>query len=157
MHRAAARADYPITAFAAANGLGMDTAAVRDALRAGRCRLDIPFETACGALPDELPPPPAGLRAYDTRLCRMALHTLDGIGAEVRSAVRRLGAGRVAIAIGTSTGGIRESELAYDEWARLGRLPASFDFDRQHTFHALLEVVRTVTGADGPAWIISTA
>ncbi len=162
MHRAAARADYPITAFAAANGLGMDTAAVRDALRAGRsglapCRLDIPFETACGALPDDLPPPPASLRAYDTRLCRMALHTLDGIGAAVRSAVRRLGGGRVAIAIGTSTGGIRESELAYDEWARLGRLPASFDFDHQHTFHALLEVVRTVTGADGPASIVSTA
>ena len=162
MHRAAARADYPITAFAAANGLGMDTAAVRDALRAGRtglapCRLDIPFETACGALPDDLPPPPASLRAYDTRLCRMALHTLEGIGAAVRSAVRRLGAGRVAVAIGTSTGGIRESELAYDEWARLGRLPASFDFDHQHTFHALLEVVRAVTGADGPASIVSTA
>jgi 3-oxoacyl-[acyl-carrier-protein] synthase I len=162
MHRAAARADYPIKAFAAANGLGMDTAAVRDALRAGRtglapCRLDIPFETACGALPDDLPPPPASLRAYDTRLCRMALHTLEGIGAAVRSAVRRLGAGRVAVAIGTSTGGIRESELAYDEWARLGRLPASFDFDHQHTFHALLEVVRTVTGADGPASIVSTA
>src|SRR5512133_1272915 len=144
MHRAAARADYPITAFAAANGLGMSTTAVLDGLRAGRsglsrCRLDIPFETACGALPDDLPPPPPGLRTYDTRLCRMALHTLDEILGAVRETVRRRGAARVGIAVGTSTGGIRESERAYDEWARLGRLPTSYDFDRQHTFHALLE------------------
>jgi 3-oxoacyl-[acyl-carrier-protein] synthase-1 len=162
MHRAGAHADHPITAFSAANGLGMSTAAVLEGLRTGRsgltpCRLDLPFETACGALPDDLPPPPASLRAYDTRLCRMALHTLDEILAPVRKVVRRRGSARVAIAVGTSTGGIRESELAYDEWARLGRLPASFDFDHQHTFHALLEVLRTVTGADGPACIISTA
>ncbi len=162
MHRAGERAHYSITAFAAVNALGMDTGAVLDALRAGRsglapCRLDIPVETACGALPDDLPPPPARLRPDDTRLCRMALHTLDAMGAAVRAAVRRLGGGRVAMVIGTSTGGIRESEMAYDEWARLGRLPASFDFARQHTFHALLEVVRAVTGADGPAYIVSTA
>jgi 3-oxoacyl-[acyl-carrier-protein] synthase-1 len=162
MHTARPRADYPITAFSAANGLGMSTAAVLDALRAGRsglapCRLDIPFETFCGALPDDLPPPPASLRAYDTRLCRMALHTLQEILGPLREAVRRRGAARVAIAVGTSTGGIRESEVAYDEWARLGRLPPTFDFDRQHTFHALLEVLRTATGADGPACVLSTA
>src|SRR5512138_1100513 len=99
MHRARPRADYPITAFSAANALGMSTAAVLEALRAGRsgltpCRLEIPFETSCGALPDQLPPPPAGLRAFDTRLCRMALHTLDEIRAPVLAAVRRLGGAR---------------------------------------------------------------
>ncbi len=162
MHGAAARADYPITAFSAANGLGASTVAVLDALRAGRsglapCRLDIPFETWCGALPDELPPAPPALRAYDTRLCRMALHTLGEILGAVREAVRRCGPDRVALAVGTSTGGIRESEFAYDAWARLGRLPPDFDFARQHTFHALLEVLRAVTGADGPACVLSTA
>ncbi len=160
--RTAGARDYPITAFSAVNGLGMSTATVLDSLRAGRsaltpCRLDIPFETACGALPDDLPAPPASLRSYDTRLCRMALHALEEILDAVRETVRRRGAARVAIAIGTSTGGIRESEIAYDEWARLGRLPPSFDFDRQHTFHALLDVLRTVTGADGPAYVVSTA
>src|SRR5512142_321842 len=102
------RADFPITAFSAANGLGMTTAAVLEALRAGRsglgpCRLDIPFETFCGAMPDDLPPPPASLRAHDTRLCRMALHALDEILGPVREAVRRRGPARVAIAVGTST------------------------------------------------------
>jgi 3-oxoacyl-[acyl-carrier-protein] synthase I len=162
MARAGAQTAYPITAFSAANGLGTSTAQVLAALRAGRsglapCRLDVPFETRCGALPDDLPPPPPSLRAYDTRLSRMALHTLDELLGAVREAVRRRGPERVALAIGTSTGGIRESELAYAEWARLGRLPSGFDFDHQHTFHALLEVARAATGAEGPACVVSTA
>ena len=153
---------YPITAFAAANALGTNTRRVTEALRAGRsglapCRLDVPFETACGALPDELPEPPARLRPYDTRLSRIALLVLEEIAEALSRALRRRGPERVAIVFGTSTGGIRETEIAYDEFARTGRLPASFDFERQHTFHAVLEVIRAVTGARGPAYTISTA
>jgi 3-oxoacyl-[acyl-carrier-protein] synthase I len=162
MQRTRARAGHPITAYAAANGLGVDTAAVLAALRSGRsglapCRLPLPFETACGALPDELPPPPPSLRAYDSRLCRLALLTLDGLAGAVARAVRRYGAGRVAIAVGTSTGGVRETEVAHALWTRTGSLPPGFDFERQHMFHALAELLRAATGADGPAFTISTA
>jgi 3-oxoacyl-[acyl-carrier-protein] synthase I len=156
------RSAYPITAFAAANALGMDTAAVFQALRAGRsgllpCRLELPFETCCGALPDALPPPPERLRAHDSRLCRAALHTLGEMLPAVERAVRRRGRDRVAVVVGTSTGGMFDTEAAYAEFIRTGSLPASFDLERQHAFHALPDVLRGFTGADGPAWVVSTA
>jgi 3-oxoacyl-[acyl-carrier-protein] synthase-1 len=156
------RAAPPITAFATANALGMDARAVAGALREGRtgltpCRFDVPFQTWTGALPDELPALPARLQAYDTRLARMALHLLDGVASAVSAAVRRWGADRVAIVVGTSTAGILETERAYAEWAERGRLPERFDFERQHTFHALTEVLRQASGAEGPAWVLSTA
>ncbi len=162
MQRTRARAGHPITAYAVANGLGLDAAAILAALRAGRsglgpCRLPLPFETACGALPDELPAPPPALRAWDSRLCRLALLTLDGLGGAVERAVRRYGASRVAVAVGTSTGGILETEGAYAAWRRTGALPPGFEFERQHMFHALAELLRAATGAAGPAYILSTA
>lgn len=153
---------YPITAFAAANALGTDTGRVLESLRADRCglapcTLDLPFQTACGALPAELPPLPASLRAYDSRLCRMTLLVVDELRAGIAGAVRRWGADRVALVVGTSTGGILETERAYDAWVQGAALPGWYDFERQHTLHALLDVLRAVTGAGGPAQIISTA
>jgi 3-oxoacyl-[acyl-carrier-protein] synthase I len=144
------------------NALGLDSRAVLDGLRAGRsglapCRLELPFETACGALPEDLPPLPASLRAHESRLCRIALATLEGVAAAVADALRRRGAARVAIIVGTSTGGIRETERALVEQRRTGSLPPGYDFDRQHALHCLLEVLRAVTGADGPAHVVSTA
>jgi 3-oxoacyl-[acyl-carrier-protein] synthase I len=75
----------------------------------------------------------------------------------VAAAVRRSGGERVAVVVGTSTGGILETERAFGAHAQGGRLPPDFDFDRQHSFHGLLEVLRAVTGADGPAYVVSTA
>jgi 3-oxoacyl-[acyl-carrier-protein] synthase-1 len=97
------------------------------------------------------------LSAFDTRLCRLALLALDGMRDAVASAVRRHGADRVAIAVGTSTGGIHETEAAYAHWARTGALPPGFDFERQHMFHALAGLLRAATGVDGPAFTVSTA
>jgi len=158
----ARRAGYPITAFAAANGLGTDTGRVLEALRAGRsglapCPLEIPFETACGALPAELPPLPPSLREHESRLSRIALLVLEELSREISRAVGRWGRDRVAIVLGTSTGGILESERAFAEFLRAGRMPEWFDFERQHSLHALLPVLRTVSGADGPAYVVSTA
>jgi 3-oxoacyl-[acyl-carrier-protein] synthase-1 len=156
------RKGYPVTALATANALGMDTREVLGALRAGRsgltpCRLPLPFETSCGALPDDLPPLPARLRGWDTRLCRMALLTLREMSDAVAAAVRRWGAPRVAVVVATSTGSMLETEAAYDTWATRGALPEGFDFLRQQTYHALTDVLRAVTGAEGPAWVVSTA
>lgn len=156
------REGYPITALATANALGMDVGAVLAAVRAGRsglapCRLELPFETVCGSLPDELPPPPASLRAWDTRLARMTLHALDPMKGAIARAVGRWGADRVAVVVGTSTGSMLETEAAYAAWAASGTLPPGFDFARQHTYHAMTDVLRAFTGAAGPAWVVSTA
>lgn len=151
-----------MVAYSVGNALGATTADVARALEAGRsglapCRLDLPFETATGALPDSLPGLPTALAQWDSRVSRIAALVFQGLAGPVEKAVRRWGADRVAVVVGTSTGGILETERALGEHAELGRLPASFDLHRQHAFHGLLEVVRGLAGVHGPAWIVSTA
>ncbi len=151
-----------VTAYSVANALGACTADVAQALATGRsglrpCRLDVPFETAAGHFPDVLEPAPGSLAAFDSRLVRIALTAMDGLGAAVERAVRRWGADRVAIVLGTSTGGILETEAALDAHAAAGALPADFSLERRHAFHGLLEVVRRRTGARGPGYVVSTA
>jgi 3-oxoacyl-[acyl-carrier-protein] synthase-1 len=155
-------APYPITAFSALNALGTESQGITDALRAGRTGLgpspfELPFSTACGALPPALPPLPETLRAFDTRLSRMAILALEPMTTAVATAVRRWGRDRVALVVGTSTGGILETERAHDHLARTGALPQSYDFERHHMMHALLEVLRRATGVCGPAHVVSTA
>jgi 3-oxoacyl-[acyl-carrier-protein] synthase I len=156
------RAEIPVLAFSAANALGTDAGRILEALRAGRsgllpCPLPIPFPTACGVLPADLDPLPARLRPWDTRLARLALLALEGTRPAVEAAVRRHGRERVALVVGTSTGGILETEGAFAAWSESGRVPAGYDFDRQHSLHGVLEVLRAVTGAEGPGWVVSTA
>jgi 3-oxoacyl-[acyl-carrier-protein] synthase-1 len=87
----------------------------------------------------------------------MTLLALEELAAPARGAVRRWGRDRVAIVAATSTGGILESERAYAEARRTGSLPAGFDFDHMQGFPGIVEAVRAVTGADGPALLVSTA
>lgn len=161
MHRAAGR-PYPITAYSAGNALGANTAEMVAGFESGRsglapCRLDIPFKTSTGALPDALPAVPRSLAGYDSRVSRIAHLAYDGVAVAVASAVRRYGRDRVATVVGTSTGGILETERALDHHAVHGVLPADFNLHRQHAFDGLLEVVCRLAGARGPAWVVSTA
>ena len=152
----------PVTGFAVGNALGANVHEVANALEEGRsglgpCPWDLPFETACGVFRGPLEPLPRSLSAFDTREARMALAVLSGLDDEVARAVRRWGRDRLALVIGTSTGGILETELAYLARTVTGSLPEGFDLDRQHAFHGVLEVLRARTGATGPAYVVSTA
>jgi len=151
-----------VAAYAIGNALGVGAAEVAAALEQGRsglapCRLEIPFQTATGALPDDLPALPAALADHDSRVARIAALVFQGVAAPVAGAVRRFGAERVAVVMGTSTGGILETERALGALAAGGALPPAFDLHRQHAFDGLLEVVRCLAGARGPAWVVSTA
>jgi 3-oxoacyl-[acyl-carrier-protein] synthase I len=153
---------YPVTAHATCNALGASTREVLEALAAGRSGLapppfELPFETWCGAMARELPAPPASVAAYDTRLLRIVLLAFDGVASQTAAAVRRWGADRVAVILGTSTGGIEQTEEAYRGLRRDGRVPAWFDLDRQHAFHATAEALAALAGARGPCSVISTA
>jgi 3-oxoacyl-[acyl-carrier-protein] synthase I len=152
----------PITAYAAGNALGSSMGTVAAALAAGRsglrpCRLDVPFDTWTGAFPDVLDPVPSAIRPYEGRLARIALVVLDEIADDVERAVRRWGADRVAVVLGTSTGGILETEAALAAHAATGALPEDYSLERKHAFHALLAVARWRTGACGFGTIVSTA
>lgn len=156
-------ADYPITAFAACNALGRSTVEVLAALDAGRpgvgpCPPEFGVTATCGVVPGPLPPLPAGLADYDTRLTRIALLSLVDLDAPLAAARERWGASRVAVLLGTSTGGIHESERAY-AYARAhgGALPPGYSVERSHALHAGLHAVRTLAGAGGPSYLVSTA
>lgn len=151
-----------VTSWSAVNALGATTSEVVSALEAGRsglgpCPFELPFTTVVGAVPGDLPPMPAALSRWESRVARIALLALDGLSAAVDRAVRRWGRERIAVLVGTSTGGILETERAMRAAGPAAALPAGYDFDRQHAFHGLLDVVRARTGAAGPAWVVSTA
>ena len=59
--------------------------------------------------------------------------------------------------MGTSTAGADVTEAAYKHFVQQGTLPEGYDLWRHHTYGAILEVVRQLTGAEGPAWMHSTA
>jgi 3-oxoacyl-[acyl-carrier-protein] synthase-1 len=152
----------PVTGFAIGNALGASAEAVARALEDGRsglgpCPWDLPFATVCGVFPEPLETLPRSLEAFDSRLARMTLTVLEAMRDEVARAVGRWGRDRVALVIGTSTGGILETERAFEVRSATGRLPEGFDLDRNHAFHGILEVLRSWTGASGPAYVVSTA
>lgn len=142
--------------------MGRSTAEVLGALDRGESGLSapsfpLPFSTLVGAVPGELPEVPEGLRRFDTRLARIGMMALREIEPAVRAAIARWGKRRVAILIGTSTGGLDATELAYATWAERGTLPASFDLSAQHDFNALGELYASYLGTEGPVYVVSTA
>jgi 3-oxoacyl-[acyl-carrier-protein] synthase-1 len=71
--------------------------------------------------------------------------------------VRRWGSDRVAVILGTSTGGIGASERAYAFHARHGALPAGFTAERSHALDAVVPVVQALADLRGPGYVLSTA
>jgi 3-oxoacyl-[acyl-carrier-protein] synthase-1 len=63
----------------------------------------------------------------------------------------------VALILGTSTGGIRETERAWEIFVNTGLIPSTFDYGRQHCFDGLLTLLQKKTGIGGPCYVVSTA
>jgi 3-oxoacyl-[acyl-carrier-protein] synthase-1 len=117
----------------------------------------LPFLTVTGAVEGALDPLPAGMRAWDTRLARIALRALP----QVTRAVERLkalhGAERVALLVGTSTGGLDATEPAYRHYRATGQRKHEFSLRRAHAFDALANLLRERLGLRGPCYAVSTA
>jgi 3-oxoacyl-[acyl-carrier-protein] synthase-1 len=102
---------------------------------------------------------PASLRRFDcrnNRLADMALET-DGFAAAMKAAIRRYGADRIAVIIGTSTSGVLSSEEAFLHRGQDGALPDWFDYDHTHDMFSSARYVRAALGLRGPALVVSTA
>ena len=152
----------PITAYALCNAMGMTTAAVLEALAAGQsglraCPEEFSREGVCGSLPEAPPALPATLRDRDARITRMLALTLAELAPALRRASARWTPERVAVVLGTSTGGIRETELAYRHHATHGALPGGYTVERTHALDSIIAVTRALTGARGPGYVVSTA
>ena len=102
---------------------------------------------------------PERLAAFDCRNHRLAQIALmqDGFAQAVAAAVRRLGASRIGLFLGTSTSGIERTEAAYRERTADGALPAAFSYPHSQSLHAVTAFVAASLGLEGPAQTVSTA
>ncbi|MEJ6022747.1 beta-ketoacyl-ACP synthase [Ramlibacter sp. PS4R-6] len=101
----------------------------------------------------------AHLGAWDCRNLRLAWLALrDRAFADaVTAAVAAHGAARVGLVLGTSTSGIRSTEVAYGARKGDGQWPANFDYRRHHSLDALCRYTAQTLGVEGPMATISTA
>jgi 3-oxoacyl-[acyl-carrier-protein] synthase-1 len=101
----------------------------------------------------------AHLGAWDSRSHRLAWLALQDVPFRSRLAacVSKHGAHRVGLVLGTSTSGIRSTEIAYAQRREDGRWPAAFDYRRTHSLDGLCRFTAEVLGIQGPLVAISTA
>jgi 3-oxoacyl-[acyl-carrier-protein] synthase I len=142
--------------------MGRDLSQILERLERGErglspCPLDVPFETVCGAIPGVLSPPPSKYENSDSRVLRIALMAYEPIASSVETAVARWGNDRVAIILGTSTGGIGVTEATYFRWLNDKAWTTSYDIGRQHSFSGFVDVLADVSGIKGPRYVVSTA
>ncbi|MBI2745155.1 MAG: beta-ketoacyl-[acyl-carrier-protein] synthase family protein [Burkholderiales bacterium] len=100
------------------------------------------------------------LAAFDCRNNRLAQLGLeqDGFALAVRGAMRRHGADRIGVFLGTSTSGILSSELAYRQRdADTGAFTVPLDYQHTHNGYSVADFVRSYFGLTGPAFVVSTA
>lgn len=109
-----------------------------------------------GAVPGELPEIPAALDDLACRNNRLALACLAEIEHAVAQAVRRHGADRIGVVMGTSTSGLAEGEVALAAHIETGAWPQGYSYSRQELGNTAMFVARAC-GARGPAYTISTA
>ncbi|TWG85975.1 3-oxoacyl-[acyl-carrier-protein] synthase-1 [Cupriavidus gilardii J11] len=150
--------------FTATTCLGHGLADHANALREQRgglapCRFEgVRLQTHVGEVPDvDAQRVPEQLAAFDCRNNRLAWLALqqDGFAGHVVAARERYGPRRIGVFLGTSTGGILETERAYRRRDATGALPADFDYARQHSPFALPAFVRACFGLTGPAAVSS--
>lgn len=151
----------PITAYAACTALGTGLAATLDGVLSGRSGLrapdaELPFTTVCGVVP-ELPPLGDPLSSFDSRAARIVHHLLDDLAAPVEAAARRRGADRVGVFLGTSVGGLEQTETAVRAYRTAGALPDDYHLRRKHSLHAIVDLTRARLGLRGPGYTVSTA
>ncbi len=109
-----------------------------------------------GAVAAALPEIPRRLDAFDCRNNRLALAALEEIRPEIDAVLRRCGAERVAVIMGTSTAGMAEGEAALAERRRLGAWPPTYRYTKQELGN-LAAFVADHLGLSGPAYTLSTA
>ncbi len=152
-----------LTATSVVSAIGRGKAEMADAIEAGRSGLrPNDFDGAgwigrvAGIEAHRLPPALVAFDCRNNRLADMALQT-DGFDVAVAAALRRYGADRIAVVLGTSTSGVLSTEGAYGDRGVDGALPAWFDYDHTHDMFSSARYVRAALGLRGPALVVSTA
>ncbi len=156
-----------LTRVALVNALGRGIAATLTALRerqSGLCPCDLEYanlDTYVGRVDDlESLPVVEELIEYDCRNNRLAQLGLqqDGFESAVARAREQYGDRRIGVFIGTSTSGILETEMAYQNRdPDTGSLPSTFRYRSTHNIYSAADFVQRYLRLRGPALAISTA
>ena len=109
-----------------------------------------------GAVAGALPAVPDRLQDLACRNNQLALACLLEIEGDIANAVRRYGAARIGVVMGTSTSGMWEGEAALAAQLGSGQWPADFRYGRQELGNGAAFVAR-YCGLQGPAYTIATA
>ncbi|MFZ2169725.1 MAG: beta-ketoacyl-ACP synthase [Methylococcaceae bacterium] len=109
-----------------------------------------------GAVQAELPEIEKKYSIYNCRNNQLLLAALSQIKATVNGMIKNYGVDRVGVVIGTSTSGLRNTELALAEVARGRPKPEKFHYKQQQLAGGA-DFLASVLGLKGPAYAISTA
>ena len=147
----------PITDHALTCATGPTTTEALDAIFACRAGLSSRENLLVGAVKAQLDPVPEDFEAFDTRQARLALHTTQQIAGSIDAAIARWGSDRVAVLVGTSTGGIRWTESVYEPGTRHDQASLSGGVFHRHAFGAVADLLKQVYALTGPGYCLSTA
>lgn len=109
-----------------------------------------------GRVAAELPELPGAWAAYRCRNNRMLLAAARQLETSLSAMAARFGADRIGVVLGTSTSGVRNSELALQALAATGALPAGFHY-KQQQMGAGADFLAGYWGLRGPCYTVSTA
>jgi 3-oxoacyl-[acyl-carrier-protein] synthase-1 len=112
--------------------------------------------TMIGRARADLPPLSPAFADLDCRNNRLLAHALEQVSASVAELRETLGAGRIAVVVGTSTSGIAAGEEALAALARDRRMPGAYHY-RQQEIGTAAEFAARYLGLRGLRYTISTA
>jgi len=125
--------------------------------RSGLSATDMFGPTAIvGQIAGELPDIDKQYSIYNCRNNRLLLAALSQIRSTVNRMITKFGSDRVGIVLGTSTSGVRNTELALAYLAGHASLPDQFHY-KQQQMGAGADFLASYLGLTGPAYTISTA
>ena len=113
-------------------------------------------QTMLGQVSANLPAISNDLSHYECRNNQLLLAALAQIRPTVDRMTAAFGADRIGIVLGTSTSGVRSTELALAYQAETGTLPSQFHY-KQQQMGAGADFLAAYLGLTGPAYTISTA
>jgi 3-oxoacyl-[acyl-carrier-protein] synthase-1 len=136
----------------AANLFGKDLTGINTIENAVVGGDSLPFASVTATLPTI----PDHLMPYSSRNFALALLALEEIDPDVRQAIDRFGANRIAVVMGTSTSGISEGESILSDPSGVTSSTSSFDFLQQE-IGSVAESIAAYYQLNAPAITVSTA
>ncbi len=109
-----------------------------------------------GKVQAELPDIEKKYSVYDCRNNRLLLAVLSRIQTTITAMLKQYGASRIGLVLGTSTSGVRSTELALKSVAKYQHKPEQFHYKQQQLAGGA-DFLAHILGIKGPAFAISTA